>query len=287
VPLSDPIVETLILLQQCCSLRRLELWFPDPQRFALGYVLSKEDRMFLRLLWPLEGLSELIIHGIDELGIIEVNLERMKIPRVIAELNCSRARPFLHIEAGRPNLRANPNWQVCQSNRYTINLELQKAKTVSKDMFSELPTEIRALIYNYLFSCWYEEFHGASRFEEENKHHPYIMLKNLSYDCQRPKARRRVLTGAAALLGVSKLLHEEAAAIFGIHSVQRRLSAPATHVVAGKPIMDTASTLILAYSSTSFGMLVQIIEQDCGICTWVCTLSSLSVHLPRSSSPQI
>ncbi len=78
VPSSDAIVEALILLQQCCSLRRLELWFPDPQRFALGYVLSKEDRMFLRLLWPLEGLSELIIHGIDELGIIEVNVERKK-----------------------------------------------------------------------------------------------------------------------------------------------------------------------------------------------------------------
>lgn len=212
---SDAIVEALTSLQQCCGLRRLELWLPDPQRFALGYVLLKENRTFLRLLWPLEGLSELVIHGIDELGIIAVNVERTKISKVTAELNCSRARPFLHIEAGRPNLRANPNWQVCQSDRYTITLQLQKAKTVPKDMFSQLPTEIRSLIYDYLLPCWYDGFHGASphaRFEEEDRRHPYIMLKNLSYGCQRPKARRKVRTGAAALLGVSKLLHEEAAA---------------------------------------------------------------------------
>lgn len=213
VPSSDAIVEALTSLQKCCSLRRLELWFPDPQRFALGYVLLREYRMFLRLLWPLEGLSELIVHGIDELGIIEVNVERMDIPRVIAEFNCSRARPFLHIEAGRPNLRANSNWQVCQSNRYTITLELQKAKTLAKDMISRLPTEIRVSIYDYLFVCWYEDFHGAGFYEEENKHYPYIMLENLRYECQPMKVGRRVPIGATALLGVSKLLHEEAAAI--------------------------------------------------------------------------
>ncbi len=206
------IIEALDSLKKCCNLRRLELWFPDPQRFVLGYALLKEDRMFLRRLWSLKGLSELIVHGIDELGVIESAVDHMSISTVIAELNCSRARPFLHVEAGRPNLRALTNWRVLQSNRYTLILELQDSRVVPKDMFSSAPAEVRALIYDYLFPCWHETFHGTYNFEISTIRYPYIMLQNLSFECKR-KEGRKYLTGAAALLGVSRLMNQEAAAI--------------------------------------------------------------------------
>lgn len=205
------ILEALGSLRRCCRVRRLELWFPNPQRFALGYGLLKEDRMFLELLWPLHDLSELIIHGVDKLGIIESVVEHMNLSMVRAELNCSRVRPFLHVEAGRPNLRAEANWRVLQSNRYTLMMEIRKADIVPKDIFSGLPAEVRALIYDYLFPCWYENFHGAGRFDIGNIEHPYIMLQNLFSFCRCDEFERTFLTGAAALLGVSRLLHEEAA----------------------------------------------------------------------------
>ena len=211
-PSPTTIFEAIDSLTLCCNLRRLELWFPDPQRFALGYGCLREDRMFLKRLWPLTGLSELIIHGIDRLGIIDSAIERMEIPRVVAELNCSRARPFLHIEAGRPNLRANTHWHVTQSNRFTLTFELQKGKAIPRDRFSSLPAEVRTSIYDYLFPCWYEAFHARSDFELEEPQYPMILLGGLSLGCHQTKTRRKYLTGAAALLGVSKLLHEDAAA---------------------------------------------------------------------------
>lgn len=199
-------------LTQCYNLRRLELWFPDPQRFSLGYGCLREDRMFLRRLWPISGISELIIHGIDELGIVESAIERMEIPRVIAELNCSRARPFLHIEAGRPNLRANAHWGVTRSNRFTLTFELRRGKAVLRDRFSSLPAEVRMSIYEYLFPCWYEDFHARSHCEPDDPQPPMIFLEDHSLGCHQTKTRRKHLAGAAALLRVSRLLHEDAAA---------------------------------------------------------------------------
>ena len=206
------IFQALHSITRCLYLRCLEIWFPDPQRFALGYECLRQDRMFLQRLWPLKKLSNLIIHGIDELGIIATIAEPMKILRVIAELNCSRARPFLHIEAGRPNLRANTNWGVLESNRYTLRFELKNERSISRDRFSELPTEVRALIYDHIFRCWYEGFHGNGHVDDGNIQHPIILLQNLSFGCQRTESGGKYLAGAAALLGVSKLLHEEAAA---------------------------------------------------------------------------
>ena len=209
------VLEALDFITKCCSLRRLELWFPDPQRFAMGYGLLREDRMFLRLLWPLKGLVELVIHGIDELGMIESVVETMDIPRVVAELNCNRARPFLHVEAGRPNLRANASWscRVPRNDRYTMTFELQRARPVYKDMFSNLPAEVRALIYDSLFPCWYDSFHAAGHYDCGHIQYPYIILQDSAFSCRPKKDPGKYLTGAAALLRVSKKLHNDAAEI--------------------------------------------------------------------------
>ena len=208
------IIKALESIAQCCNLRHLGLWFPDPQRFALGYGCLKEDRMFLRHIWPLKGLSELIIHGVDELLLIETIVDRMDIPRVVVELNCSRARPFLHIEAGRPNLRANTSWRVLRSDRYTLTLELRKDDYVRRDLFSQLPAEVRLLIYDYLLPCWFDSFHGNGHYDWHDQiNRPFILLQNLSFGCQRTESDNKYLSGGAALLALNKGLNAEITAI--------------------------------------------------------------------------
>ena len=204
------LIRALESITQCYNLRRLDLWFPDPQRFALGYGCLQEDHMFLRHIWPLKGLSELTIHGIDELLLIETMTDRMDIPRVVAELNCSRARPFLHVEAGRPNLRANQSWRVLQSDRYTLSLELRKGDYVRQDLFSKLPAEVRNMLYGYLFPCWFDSFHGNSHYEwRDEVNHPFILIQNLSFGCLRSESDRKYLNGGTALLALNKRLNEE------------------------------------------------------------------------------
>ena len=208
------VVGALESIAQCCNLHRLELWFPDPQRFALGYGCLREDKVFLRYISALKGLSELFIHGMDELPLIETIAVGMNIPKVIAELNCSRARPFLHVEAGRPNLRANPSWRVLRSDRYTLTLELRKGDYVRRDMFSTLPTEVRALIYDYLFPCWFETFRGNYHCDwRPEVNYPFILLQDLSFGCQRTNSESTSLSGGVSLLALNRKLNAEITAI--------------------------------------------------------------------------
>ena len=76
-----------------------------------------------------------------------------------------------------------------------------------------MPAEIRAMTYEYIFPCWYEEFHAAANLDGEDLQHPYTMLQYLVFGWRRNKSPGKYVNGAAALLMVFKLLHNEAAEI--------------------------------------------------------------------------
>lgn len=211
----EPIVE---VLAQCKELRRLEICFPDAQRFKAGH-LQRGTRKCLKKIQSLTQISHLTVRGISNLAALECMASSMNLSRMIAELGRSRRLPFLHVESGRPDLRMYPKWQILRSNRYEISFELILSETPMKDSFSGLPAEIRASIYKYSILHWQKDFHpGFKGWYDGN-----------ILDCSKPnpewqlrafrKKGEGLSTGFAALLKVSSLIHRETSPV-----MYRRLS---------------------------------------------------------------
>lgn len=148
----DAIFSTLEILKTCSALESLKIILPDPQRFMAGWLCFRKDRLFLRPLQELTSLKEVTFHGIDELTAITCVIEKMKIPMVVAKLNQSKMNPRVHVESGRPNLRAYVNWAVTTSTETELTLVAKPTKR--NDPFSRLPTELRSEIYDYVFENW-------------------------------------------------------------------------------------------------------------------------------------
>ncbi|KAL9035270.1 MAG: hypothetical protein Q9214_006663 [Letrouitia sp. 1 TL-2023] len=147
------ICDSLQSLKECTRLQTLELWFPDPQRSLVGCTLIQCCKDFLNIIRSCHNLSQLHIHGVDELALIENAVQGTRIRKIIAELNNSSKYPFLGIEAGRPNLRAYANWKLLQSKRHLIAFQLKNSGP-RVDRFSLLPAEIRFRIYDFLLDRW-------------------------------------------------------------------------------------------------------------------------------------
>ena len=201
------------ILRECAALKRLEIWFPDPQRFIAGLLCFREDKKCLKIIQSLRGLSELILHGIEELATIECCASSMHLSKLIAELHSSYIWPLLHVEAGRPSLRAYANWQLVHSSREKITLELSSSEKLTIDRFSLLPPEIRLNINEYLLLDWLENSCRYFKFGTNE-----LNLKENPSQCTETETsgnhevlNRGQLLGFPALLMVSKLFHREVA----------------------------------------------------------------------------
>ncbi|MCJ1265905.1 hypothetical protein MMC22_005787 [Lobaria immixta] len=205
--LSDSIGPILEVLAQCKALRRLEIYFPDAQRFMAGHFCHG-TRKCLRRIQSLTQVSHLTVHGISNLAALECMASSMNLSRLVAELCRSRWAPFLHIESGRPDVRLYPNWRILRSNRYEISLEMKFSGTDMKDRLSGLPTEIRACIYKYSMRDWQQGLNPGSK----GWYHDILHCSKPIETWQLPdiiKGREGLSTGFAALLKVSSLFHQE------------------------------------------------------------------------------
>lgn len=161
----------------------------------------------------MRGLSELILHGIEELATIECCASSMHLSKLIAELHSSHIWPLLHVEAGRPSLRAYANWQLVHSSQDKITLELSSSEKLTIDHFSLLPPEIRLNINEYLLldwlenSCRYFKF-GTNELKLEEKPNQYTETETSG---NHEVLNSGQLLGFPALLMVSKLFHREVA----------------------------------------------------------------------------
>lgn len=131
--------------------RRLELWFPDPQRYIVGVRSLVQGGPISKALRQLVGISELIVHGVQELGATEATAEVMKVSKVTARLSRSRVRPHIHVEAGRPDLMIYSSWRLIFSTWKRIEFQLIAPRRPTKDIFSNLPSEIHRQIFSYCF----------------------------------------------------------------------------------------------------------------------------------------
>ncbi|KAL9607054.1 MAG: hypothetical protein Q9167_007993 [Letrouitia subvulpina] len=207
------ICDSLQSLKNCTRLQTLELWFPDQQRSLVGFKLFRSSKDFLDIVQSYDNLSRLHVHGVDELALIENAVQGTQIREVIAELNSSQKRPFLGIEAGRPNLRAYANWKLLKSNRHHMVFRLVGSGP-RVNRFSLLPAEIRFRIYDFVFNPWSCScsFIGDANFTSSSpvgrwmigmEHTPWGIhsVPNLSF--------RKQLIHVGGLMRTSKLIHSE------------------------------------------------------------------------------
>ena len=145
------ITKALQSLTRCTNLRQLRLVFPDPQRYVAGWRCLVDDDDLLKAFRQLAVTEQLRVEGIDDLGALGEIVDLVNVPKATATLNNSSARPHLHVEAGRPNLRAYSNWRVTKSTWKTIQFERIQTEEPPRDRISFLPRELVRYILSYVF----------------------------------------------------------------------------------------------------------------------------------------
>lgn len=144
------IAKAMQSLIRCTNLRQLRLVFPDPQRHIAGWRCLVDCPSLSAAFRQVVVSEQLDVEGIDDLCVLGHIVDLLNVPQVTATLNNSRARPNLHVEAGRPNLRAYSNWQVIRSTWKTIQFRRIQTEVPPRDQFSSLPRELTCQILNYL-----------------------------------------------------------------------------------------------------------------------------------------
>ena len=144
------IAKAIQSLTRCTNLRQLRLVFPDPQRHIAGWRCLVDCPLLSEAFRQVVVNDQLDVEGVDDLCTLGHIVDLLNVPQVTATLNNSIARPNLHVEAGRPNLRAYSNWQVIKSTWKTIQFRRIQTEVPARDRFSFLPRELTWQILNYL-----------------------------------------------------------------------------------------------------------------------------------------
>lgn len=222
------------------ALTRLEIWFPDSQQFQVGYDCMTNDRQLLRKVLALTQISELKVHGIENLAALEPTNPSKNLSSIIAELNHNGSRRALPVEAGRPCLRSYSNWQLVGADRYRITLEFRGARACGEDRFSQLPAEIRAKIFKFALLDWQRGFYGRLQTDfrlelwtirlgledyptviESStlrpRYHAPITAAADQGEGDENEICKGNFTGFASLLAVSTLFHQEAVSMLYGH----------------------------------------------------------------------
>lgn len=217
-------IEALKALTRCSNLRQLRLVFPDPQRYIAGWRCLVGFDEISEILRQLVVTEELHVEGIDEFGVLGDMIDLLNVPRATVTLNNSRARPHLHVEAGRPNLRAHGNWRLIGSSWKTIQFErIQPARPLRNRLLS-LPGELFSQIMDYVY------LHPQDQLENEWGDGPFLSTK--LEDLKRRHAHIRccldievfpkscyVFSNAFALIKVSKQFYHHAVRMLYCDSV--------------------------------------------------------------------
>lgn len=211
-------------LKRCTNLRKLRLVFPDPQRYIAGWRCFVDCNELSEAFRQLVVTEEIHVEGIDDLGALGDIVDLLNVPQATATLNYSRVRPHLHVEAGRPYLRAYCNWHVIRSTWKTIQFKRIQTKEPPRDRILSLPWELVGHILNYVFSNPdgepVHEFENGPLMSTElagfHKRHAHIQTRgNIEVF---PKSCY-VFSSAFALIKVSKLFYHRAVEVLYRDSV--------------------------------------------------------------------
>ncbi|MCJ1368934.1 hypothetical protein MMC20_000141 [Loxospora ochrophaea] len=248
-------------LAQCKLLLRLEIWFPDPQRFAAGWVCISKGGPISEAIQRLTNVRDLVVHGLEELGTLHGISNAVN---VTAEFHSSPVRPHLHVEAGRPSLRAVSGWKVQYSSKDRIAFRRIPLSLAGADFFAGLAPEIRFTIFEFFIaSCWEDHcdrqgllsHHYISQIEGDQDfcwNDPCVHL------IEHPRSFEEIPpAGRCSILRASKLICREAASVlyntfpFRLRNDQPKLLLQFLHQI-GEENRKSIRHLLIDWNSSIF-----------------------------------
>ena len=205
------------------ALARLGIGFSEWRYFAISDDCMRNDRSLLNKVLSSTQISELKIHGIENLVALESANLSTDLSSFIAELNFDGPSRLDDIKTGRPNLRTYPNWQLVHSDRYRVALKYQSEGACEEDRISRLPAEIRAQIFKFSLLDWSRGFYACVEDTDligiEEVFHPIIEICILKPryvnrdEGNQNRTRSGHFDGFRSLLSVSSLFHRETASV--------------------------------------------------------------------------